>query len=125
LKRFLRFSIVGHHASIAVHPNPPQPIPVVLVVIDKDRNPRVRHEVADAFEVGGPFGLGVDGEVERLLIEREGDRHYMRLSVNTDGGQSRNRRRRESAPHLTLVHQRSLRQTPLLHERSLGCGDYL
>jgi len=78
-------------------------------MVDEDRDRRVRCDVAQALEIGAPLGLEVNREVQGLPIDSEADRNDVRPSIGAGRRQSRNRRRRESTAHLTLVHQRSLR----------------
>ena len=66
--------------------------PVLVPVIDEDRDPRVGGDVADSGERQGvvvPFRLVVDRRVEdrRLAGDDETDRHQPRLAVGRDRGQ--------------------------------------
>lgn len=63
--------MVDDDPRAAVEAHPPQLVPVILVVVDKDCDVGVRGNVAQALEVSGLFGLRVDGEVKGLAIDRK------------------------------------------------------
>src|ERR671934_2350969 len=75
------------HARAAAQPNPPQPLPVLLVVVDEDRHIRTGAGVLDPAERPRALRLAVDRRVQRLAVEREDDRHEMRPPVGIGGRQ--------------------------------------
>src|ERR1700704_2390509 len=112
---------LGHDSRTSVEPNPPELLPILLVVVDEDGDHGVVSDVSQAFEVGGPFGFGVDREVESLLVDSKADRHYVWPQVRARRRQTRDARRRDPAPHFGRVHERSLAlSTPKRHGTRCG-----
>lgn len=73
--------VVGDDASRAVGAHPPEPGPVLLVMIDEHRDGGIRGDVLQALEIRGALGFGVDREVQLVAIEREDDRHDVRSPI--------------------------------------------
>ena len=99
---------VCHDTRLTVHPNPPQPVPVLLVVVDKNGDGWVRGNVAEPLEVRSSFRLGVNGEIENLPIEGKANRHDMRSAITPDGGQARHPSRIDAPAILSRIHSRSV-----------------
>jgi hypothetical protein len=72
---------VVEHACTAAHADPPQPPPILLVVVDQDRHVRAGARVLDSPQRPRALRLGVDGRVERVAVDGEHDRDEMRLPV--------------------------------------------
>ena len=83
--------------------DPPEPAPVVLVVVDEDGDVRPFACVVDAAQSPRPFRLVVDGRVERVAFEREGDRHQVRPAVGVDRREARDARGLHALPEYDRV----------------------
>src|SRR5262249_26603560 len=93
----------------AVQPDPPEPRPVVLVVIHQDRHPWIGGRVLQAAPPGAPFGLAVDGRVQYVGVEHETEWNHVWGSVATDGGQPCHRSRRDPRAHFLRSHDQIVR----------------
>src|SRR6266513_6302181 len=69
----LRVRVVIEDVRDTVDADPPQPRPVVFVVVDEDTYTRIPRDVAQALEVAASLGFVVDGEVEVIVIVRKSD----------------------------------------------------
>ena len=76
-------------AGPAVHPHPPELVPVVVVVIGEERDPRVLPDVAEPLQLHRRLRLVVDRDVDQVVIDRERDRHQIRLPVGPGRRQPR------------------------------------
>lgn len=75
------FVAIVEDTRVAAQSNPPEPTPVVLVVVDEDCHVRARTGVLDPPELRRPFRLAVDGGVDRVAVECEDDRDEVRPPV--------------------------------------------
>jgi hypothetical protein len=66
-------------------------------------------DVRDPLEACGAFRLLVHGEVERVALQREHDRHEVGRTVGADGGQARHPGITEASSSLCQVHGATLR----------------
>jgi len=104
----LSLLLVCHHSRLTVEPNPPQPVPLVLVMVDENGDRRVRRDVAKALEVGRSFRLGINGEVQNLPVKGKGNRHEMWSPITAHGCHARNPGRLHAATTVSRIHYRSL-----------------
>jgi hypothetical protein len=58
-------------AGRAVDADPPEPVPVLLVVVGEQRDPRILADVADPAEVGRGLRLVIDRDVDLGAVDRE------------------------------------------------------
>ncbi len=73
--------------------------PVLLVVINDERDLRIRFDVAQALELGGgaAFWLFVNGRVEVFAVEGEADGNHVRLTGAIGRGEVSNASRADEA----------------------------
>jgi probable F420-dependent oxidoreductase len=76
------------NTRVATEANPPEPRPVVLVVIDEDRDVGPPAGVLDPPQRARALRLRVDRRVERVAVEREHDRDEMRTAIVVDRGEA-------------------------------------
>ncbi len=105
---FLNLRVTGHDSRGPIESDPPEPRPVILVMVDQDGDRGVGGDVAKALEIGRSFWLCVDRKVERSVIEGEADRDGVRPPVRTDRRKARHPRRPGAPPYFVLVHERSV-----------------
>jgi len=75
-----------HHPSVAIHPNPPEQRPVLVVVVNQERAGRVGPQVLQSPERKGGLGFGVDGRVDGVAVEDEAAGDDVREAFGGDGG---------------------------------------
>lgn len=92
-----------------VDSNPPQPGPVVLVMVDQDADSGVRGQVLQPLQLARSLWLRIDGKVEDVALHGEGDGHQVRLTVGTGRGQPSDRRVGEALSLRRGVHLRKYR----------------
>ena len=79
------------HAGRRVDAQPPQPRPVLGVVVEQQARRGIRAQVAHARELAGRLGLRVDRRPEQPLHAREHDRHLMRAPLGRERREPRHR----------------------------------
>jgi probable F420-dependent oxidoreductase len=105
LDRAIRLGAAVQHARTAIEPNPPELVPVVVVVVDQDGHIRVLANVLDPLQPRRALRLRIDGRVERVPVERVHDRHQVRAAVRAHGREPRDLRRGHAGPlYSRLVH---------------------
>src|SRR6185437_9289072 len=77
------------HPPAAVCARPPERAPVVLVpVVDEQRDGRVLPHVGEPAQRPGPLRFGVDGAVDGVPGDDEGDRHEVGTAGRVGGGEA-------------------------------------
>jgi len=71
----------------SVNPNPPQVGPVVLVMVDEERDGAIGPDVLEPTQIERRLGLGVDGRVHGAGMENEATRDDVRSTVGARRGQ--------------------------------------
>src|SRR5439155_5841324 len=99
------------YASPPAEPHPPEPRPVLVVVVDDDLDGWVRSDVLDAPERGRSLRLLIDRPVEPDLVgirrdEREDERHHVRAAVSADRRHPTDPGRRHTSDRLVPRHSR-------------------
>jgi hypothetical protein len=108
----------------AVHPDPPQRRPVVVVVVDDEPDAGVAAHVVEAREPAAAFGLDlVHHRADEPVHEREGDRHQPRGAVGPQRGQSTDGGARESRALLRRVESGHSGRHVTVGHRSSVAGD--
>ncbi len=73
------------HYSLGIDADPPQVVPVVGVMVHKQRYPRVGSDVLQSLESSGPFRLLIDSTHQAAVGEqREHDRDQVGPPVGAD-----------------------------------------
>jgi hypothetical protein len=108
----LDFDLHAHDSRIAVKANPPESLPVVLIVVDEDGDGGVGGDVAKALEIRRSLGLGVDREVKVVPVQRKADGHDVRLPFSVRSRQSSHPRSFDQAAHFGRIHDRSVALLP-------------
>jgi hypothetical protein len=100
---------IFHDPGVPAHLHPGKPQPIFGVIVDDDGDSRILLDVADSLEVidFDALGLGVQGRIQALAVERLDDGDNVRLAVRIDCRQPR---------HPVLVDKRAL---PLVHCKRL------
>ena len=101
-QRLRRLALPGQDYRPAVGANPPQRVPVVGVLVGQHGDPRILADVSQPLQVGPGLRLLVDGRVDRISFDREGDHHHMRPPLNVCGPQPRHGHRGEPGPRLAF-----------------------
>jgi len=83
---------IVHDPRRSAQAHPPEPRPVVLVVVDQHLDPRVRLDVREPLQSARSFRLLVHGRVQRVALDREADRDDVRAAVGANGRQPRDGR---------------------------------
>ena len=96
-------------ACPAVEPDPPEPRPVVLVVVYKDGHPRIGGGILQAAQAGGPLRLPVDGGVQHVRVEHKTEWNQVGSAVAADGCQPSHRSRGNARAHFFPGHDQILR----------------
>src|SRR5689334_10437729 len=78
-------SVDDHAEAVGTHP--PQPAPVLLVVVDQQGAPRLTAQVGQPLQLRRPLGFGVYGQPDGVPSRREHDRHEVGRTVRTNGRQ--------------------------------------
>ena len=91
------------HACVAAEPHPPEPGPVVVVVVDEDRHLRPAAGVLDPAQRPRPLRLRVNGRVERVADEREHNWDKVWAPVGVDGRKPGDARVRDPLPQYDRV----------------------
>src|SRR4029450_13648928 len=91
-------------AARPVEAHPPQPRPVLLVVVDQQRGDPGGAQVLEPDQVEGRLRLVVDGGVDRVALEDEAAGDDGGGPARCDRGQPAHPRLRHAAPHGLLVH---------------------
>jgi probable F420-dependent oxidoreductase len=91
------------HPCVAAEPHPPEPGPVVLVVVDEGRHLRPAAGVLDPPQRPRPLRLRVDGGVESVARECEHDWHKVWPTVGVDGRKPGDPRVRDLLPQYDRV----------------------
>src|SRR5215211_1480244 len=105
----------GHHAVVlvgaglddsreAIRPRPPELRPVILIVVGENADAWIGCDVGQAPQARGALGLVVHSTDDRITVDRERDRHQMRLTLRVDCGQPCHAGRRNERPGLGSVH---------------------
>ena len=76
------------HPRRSFQPHPPQPRPVLFVVVDQHRDFRAVADVLEALQAARPLGLLVDGRVEDVSVEGEAERDEVRATPAVERGQA-------------------------------------
>ena len=95
---------------MAVGPDPPQRVPVVVVVVDEHATAGLARDVGQPPQRVRALGLGVDGAVDVVAVDREHDRHQV--------GTARRRRRWPAARPAAAANR-----SPSLARRSRLAGE--
>src|SRR5205809_7301337 len=75
-------------------------------MVDEDGYRGVGADIAQALEVGGPFGFRVDREVKRVSVQRVTDRHDVRPAVGAGRREASDSRGLDARMHFNRVHDR-------------------
>ena len=81
----------------AAQPHPPEPRPVLVVVVDQHLDARIGLDVAQPLQAPGPLRLLVDRRVQRVALDHEADRD----DVRPPGRRRRSRGARPARPQAT------------------------
>ena len=101
-QRLRHLPLPGQDHRPAVGTGPPQRVPVVGVFIGEHGDPRILPDVPQPLQVGPGLRLLVDGRVDRVTLDREGDHHHMRLAQSVSRSQARHGHAGEPGPRFGL-----------------------
>ena len=87
-----------------VDSHPPQPVPVLLVVVDEEADLRVGADVLHALQGRAGLRLGVDRRPHAIALHREAAHDDMGATVRAHGGQPADARRGQVRATARLVH---------------------
>ena len=86
------------HLGMPVGSRPPERRPVLVIPVDQQGDLVVLPDIAQPLQVPGRFGLVIDGEIQRVPLDHERDRHHVRHVLPTHRGEPGHRRRQETLP---------------------------
>lgn len=78
IERWLHARGVIQHPGQPVGSNPPEPVPVIVVHIDKQTHPRVVDDVGKPSQSARSFGLIIDHGNNDIVTQAKDDGHQMR-----------------------------------------------
>ena len=96
-------------ACPAIEPDPPEPRPVVLVVVYQHGYPRIGGGILQAAQAGGTLRLPVDGRVQHVRVEHKTERNQVGGAVAANGGQPRHSSGCNAGAHFLPGHDQILR----------------